>query len=176
MLGYRRSLPELFLLSLMAGYFLLSLVYYASDRFLAAILPVSAILTVLTAQGLRSRYREHPRSAWRWGAVLLPALLLAGNPWLAWNARLEQGMGWYNQGVLQAQQGEIPAAQQSYERGLEIYPDFPPLLLNLGVIYARQGRLEESTRLFERGLQLDPDHPTLRKNLEINRQRAARGE
>jgi hypothetical protein len=170
----RRRLADWFLGSVLGGYVLLILVYYASDRFLAAILPITSILSLMFVQWMRQVFRVKGFRSTpfiRGWMVFLIALVVAANPWLGWNIRLEKGMGWYNLGVLQEQKQQVEQAQRSYENGLEVYPNFPPLLLNLGVLYARQNRLEESTRLFERGLQLDPDHPVLLRNLEINRQR-----
>lgn len=172
--GQRRGLGSdpawLFLLCLFAGYLTLSLVYYASDRFLAAQMPFLAIMAMMFVSD--RRWTEDCRRKWlRLGACVAVAALLAGNPWLGWNAPAEKATGWYNLGLLYEDRGNLFEAERAYLVALEATPDHPAALLNLGSLLARRGDLHTSTRLFEHVLQLQPDNEIARRNLEINRQR-----
>lgn len=171
----RRTRETSFLLCLFAGYLLLSLVYYASDRFLAPILPILAILGVLSlnevwktigAGAIQNRRRFDGVLLW-----IAASAVLAFNPWLSWNAQREIGMGWYNLGIFYAEQKQPDEAMQAYLEAQKHISDFPPLLLNLGVLYAENGDLEQSTRLFQRVLELDPANTQAPKNLRINQSR-----
>jgi len=185
-----------FFLSMWAGYLLLSLVYYASDRFLAGMLPFTSILTAMGVETVWRRWREfsHPNplpegegTALRrkvrfllMGQTARPILLLlwvgttlflTANPFLAWNREREIGMGWYNLGVFYEDKNDDLRAMESYEKALSAYPVLPAAMLNLGVLYAERCDLEKSTQWFMKVLALEPDNETARKNLQINRQR-----
>ncbi|NPU96873.1 MAG: hypothetical protein HPY51_06620 [Candidatus Omnitrophica bacterium] len=179
----RRDPVPGFFLCVFAGYILLSLVYYASDRFLLTLLPFLAIAaTDALRKGYRS-WREKPPS-WTavfsrkqrdgWAAWFLFTALLTANPFLAWNRGREIGIGYYNLGVQYDQAGDKTQAMHYYTQGLAYYPDFPSLMLNLGVIHAQRGNLEESTRLFKQVLQIDPQNQLAKDNLLINQKRQAR--
>ncbi|MFB3789302.1 MAG: glycosyltransferase family 39 protein [bacterium] len=172
-----------FFLCVWAGYLLLCLVYYSSDRFLMTVLPFLAIAALGALRRGYQAWVENPqtwmtnlsrkhldgRAAW-----FLVIALLTANPFLAWNHGREIGIGYYNLGVQYDKAGDETLAMQYYEQGLEYLPDFPSLLLNLGVIQAQRGNLEVSTRLFEQVLRLDPQNQLAKDNLLINQQRQAR--
>ncbi len=178
----RRDPVQGFFLCVWAGYVLLCLVYYSSDRFLMILLP---FLTITAMGALRRGYQVWVEDlpTWMaglsrkhldgWGAWFLGIALLTANPFLTWNHGREIGIGYYNLGVQYDRAGDETLALQYYEQGLTYLPDFPSLLLNLGVIHAQRGNLEESTRLFEQVLRLDPNNQLAKDNLRINRQRQA---
>lgn len=163
---------QFFLQALIAGYVLLSLVYYASDRFLAAMLPVFAAQAAIALQVWKESKRSasaHKRLAWAgWG---LACLLIVMNPLLGWNQNSEIGIGWYNLGVQYEAKGRHQDAFAAYQEAYSYIPEHTSTMMNLGVAYARQGDLERSSALFERVLELAPDHPDALRNLEINQQR-----
>ncbi|MBN2326040.1 MAG: glycosyltransferase family 39 protein [Candidatus Omnitrophica bacterium] len=167
-----------FLLSLIAGYVLLSLVFYASDRFLASMLPIFALIGVMFIQKMcASSFKlivlKEKTNFFRRCAILclLLAAVMTFNPFLSWNKQREIGMGWYNLGVFYTNNKMDDDAFQAYLEAQKHIPDFPPLLLNLGVFYAERGDLERSTQLFQRVMELDPDNTQALKNLRINQQR-----
>lgn len=161
-----------FLLALFCGYLLLSLTYYASDRFLAAMAPFFAIQAMIAVTAyLNSKRSALANDRMRWAIWIALCFVLAFNPFLSWNTANETGMGYYNLGVFHEEQGELPEAFDAYRNAYEFAPDNSALLLNLGVLYAKQGDLQRSSRLFERVLKLAPNHPDAMRNLEINRQR-----
>ncbi len=155
-----------FLFSLIFGYLLLSLVYYASDRFLAAALPIFAILSVMT---FRRIYRNSGRIKKLIYVVIIGTLV--ANPFFAGNRGHEIGIGWYNYGVRAEREGNTDLAITFYERSLEFLPDFPSALLNLGVLHAKHNELKRSNQLFRRVLEIEPDNPIALKNLRINLRR-----
>jgi tetratricopeptide (TPR) repeat protein len=158
-----------FLLYLIGGYILLSLVYYASDRFLAAMMPIVSIVAV----SFFTQLRNHANRRWFWATFAI-AGCFAANPFLADNIIREIGMGWYNDGVSCEQRGNNEAARQSYERSLQYAPNFSSSLLNLGVLYARRNELDRSNQLFRQVLELEPNNHTARDNLIINLRRQGR--
>lgn len=170
-----RTRETSFLLALAAGYLLLSLVYYASDRFLAALLPFLAILGIYSLMAGWNSIRAWRLPGWRrFAGIAIWIVLIAGlsfNPFLGWNAQREIGMGWYNIGVFYHDRNQDDDAVLAYEEAQKRLSGFPPLLLNLGVLYAERGDLEQSTRLFQQVLELDPTNRQAQKNLQINQSR-----
>ena len=179
----------LLLWNVIGGYVLLSEIYYASDRFLAATVPAMAILTVWTIQQVFDAVRRHiethddgisrlgwisPRRFWIFFSWTILSAGLAANPFLSGNAMKETAWGWYNLGVFYEQTEREDSAMSAYGTALSLQPDAPEVLINLGVLYAKRNDLEESNRLFERALQLVPTHPLARKNLRINYLRQGR--
>ncbi|MBZ0258077.1 glycosyltransferase family 39 protein [bacterium] len=161
-----------FLLALFGGYLLLSLTYYASDRFLAAMAPFFAIQAMIAVTAyLQSKRSALANDRMRWTRWIIISFLLACNPYLSWNAKNETGMGFYNLGVFYEEQGESADAFDAYKEAYKYASNNPALLLNLGVLYARQGDLQRSTKLFERVLELNPANQDAKRNLEINRRR-----
>jgi hypothetical protein len=163
-----------FLIFLWGGYWLLILVYYASDRFLVTMLPFAAIGTGLLLQEIIDRKKTFlsniKHRAWLpvfWAMVVA----LTINPFFWQHQAKEIGFGYYNLGVLHESRNNWRNARDQYQNALQYLPSYPPVLLNLGVVYARLGNLELSTRLFEKVLDLDPDNPTAKRNLSINRKR-----
>lgn len=157
------------MLAILAGYLLLSLIYYASDRFLAAVLPFLAVLMAQFLQRCRAGLARKQALALGLAAAL--ALLLAANPWLGWNAPRETANGFYNLGVFYEERGADRQAEQAYRDALEYQPNHIATMLNLGVLLAEQGDLRTSTRLFEQVLEAQPGHPLAQRNLQINRRR-----
>ncbi|MBI1390033.1 MAG: tetratricopeptide repeat protein [bacterium] len=170
---WRDLRPErVWLLALLAGYLSLSLIYYASDRFLAAMLPFLSIQAALLVETWRTSRRSALASQrLRWAGRIALYALIALNPAFVWNRANEVGLGFYNLGVWHESRGQNQEAFEAYREAYERIPNNPSVALNLGVMYARRGDLETSTRLFERVLELDPANDLARRNLEINRKR-----
>lgn len=156
------------LLATLAGYMLLSWVYYASDRFLATVLPV---LCVLAALPLSSWNTSTLRRKLITAGVSLVFAFVVFNPWLASNRSMEIATGWYNLGVLYEDRQQIPDALEAYQRALDANPQNVSALVNLGVLLAQQNDLAASSALFERALQIDPYNQQAQRNLQINRDR-----
>ncbi len=170
----KRDGPSRLLLAILGGYLLLSLVYYASDRFLAALLPLTSIMTLL---GLQTHIRQkiNPfhlfvdhKKYLLWIAIVF---FLTLNPFLRSNRIQEIGIGWYNLGVFYEEQSQETRAIECYQTAIELIPDYPSALLNLGVLYAKQADLQRSSDLFQRVLKIDPGNEQAKRNLRINRQR-----
>ena len=91
-------------------------------------------------------------------------LAAAGRPTDA-IARFEQALklaptaGLYDGlGALQAGTGQLPAAQQSFERALALDPRRPGTHFNLGLVLAQSGRVSQAVKEFEQAVALKPDY------------------
>jgi hypothetical protein len=167
-----RERQRRFVLMIWAGYLLLSLIYYASDRFLLTVLPFGAISVVALIQAVcRHGIPLSPLQRILAGLGLLLAFFLTLNPGFAQNRQNEIALGYYNLGVFYESQTQLSRAATCYQMTLERLPQHTSALLNLGVLLARQGNLVDSTRLFERVLQIEPENRTAQNNLRINRER-----
>ena len=82
---------------------------------------------------------------------------LAKNPG-AWMAQA-------NLGVVLARQGKLAEAIQSYERLLQLKPEYAEAYNDLGNALVEQGKLPEAIQSYERALQLKPDKAMVYINL-----------
>lgn len=155
-------------LCMAAGYISVSLVYYASDRFLYAMVPFLAVAIAIGARHADWSRLSGPSPRLIWPVVCLALTL---NPWCRPNRGQEIGLGYYNLGVFYERRGEPDPALDAYRRSLEYRPRYISALLNIGVLYARRGDLERSNRYFEQVLEIDPTHEKARRNLDINLRR-----
>lgn len=57
---------------------------------------------------------------------------------------------WYNIGVLYDRMGNMPSAENGYNKALEIKPDYFPAVINLARLYRRQKRDGQATLLLQR--------------------------
>ncbi len=71
----------------------------------------------------------------------------------------------YNHGNAQVARGEFAAARASYERALEIKPDFTEAYSNLGAILQELGRLDDAVANCERALLIKPDYAEAHNSL-----------
>jgi general secretion pathway protein D len=72
-----------------------------------------------------------------------------------------------DQGFELLETDDYDAAQDYFEKALEINPNNPYALLNLGVVYDVKGEREKAIRMYEKVIQLDPDdRATLSTNPE----------
>ena len=173
---------NLFILTCWAGYILLSLVYYASDRFLVTMLPFCSVTTALFIKELLFLNKSKLISN---VVLLIFFALVTINPFLSYNRNREIGFGYYNLGVYygnpENKMGlssndyytgiDDNRAKECYQKALLYLPNHPSSLLNLGVLYARSGDKENSNKLFLKVLQIDPSNETAKKNLLINQNR-----
>ncbi len=58
-------------------------------------------------------------------------------------------------------------AAESFNRALEIRPDYVEALINLGVVHQQQGELREAASSYENALRLKPDDPGIRYRLAV---------
>lgn len=169
--------PDGFLLAILGGYLLLSLIYYASDRFLAAILPFTSIMALMGLKALIHQTKNpiHLLNVHKiYSLWVVIALFITLNPFLHSNRTQEMGIGWYNLGVFYETKSQEVRAIECYQSAIELIPEYPSALLNLGVLYAKKGEIQRSTELFQRVLKIDPDNEQAKRNLRINRQRLKR--
>ena len=168
-----------FILACWLGYALLSLVYYASDRFLVTILPLCCIsVSIIIKELLETNISKNKITL----TLLILAALLSINPLLSYNRFREIGFGYYNLGVyygtaestgidgIENQQSfsNNSHAQACYEKALLYLPNHPSSLLNLGVIYSLGGNYEKADICFKKVLEIDANNQTAKRNLEIN--------
>ncbi len=170
-----------FLLSLLGGYVLLCLVFYASDRFLCSALPFLAISGACAGEQFvkmihdkREYFSLHKKVVLLLTSWIILSAGFVFNPTLNFNTEKEIGMGWYNLGAYYEGRNNPVEALQAYENAIDYLPEFPSLLLNLGVLYGRNNDLERSTDLFKRVLQIDPANQKAKDNLRINHNRQYR--
>ncbi len=78
----------------------------------------------------------------------------------------DQSVLHYNwQGLIQARRGASAAAERSYQRALDLAPDFAGTMANLGALYGRAGKLEEAAQVLARAVRIDPANLEARVNL-----------
>lgn len=68
-------------------------------------------------------------------------------------------------GIHLAGRGQLAAAQQVFERGMQQLPRSAQLAYNAGLARALSGQIEAGAELFEWALELDPEHREARENL-----------
>ena len=64
-----------------------------------------------------------------------------------------------NQGVEFARVGQLEKAESSYQKGLELAPNHPEILVAYGALCANAGRINEAKAHLEKAIQIDPDCP-----------------
>jgi tetratricopeptide (TPR) repeat protein len=119
-------------------------------------LRTAAVVLALFALGVAG-FASHARArVWRSSEALYLASLAATprNPVLL-----------YNLGVVQAQQGRVEEAAQSYAAALAIDPHHPAANTNLGNIRLRAGHPEEAIAHYRSALSRDPDDVETLQNL-----------
>lgn len=77
-----------------------------------------------------------------------------------WNA-------WNGLGVIADMEGQYDLAGEYYRKGLEVLPNYPPLINNLGYSLIMAHRYQEAERVLRSGLLYDPDFLRLKNNLGI---------
>lgn len=66
--------------------------------------------------------------------------------------------------TVQAEQGDLAAAEEALLAALRIAPDMPDLLAHYAVLVARGGQFEKAERLLQRAAILDPENATLARS------------
>ncbi len=72
-----------------------------------------------------------------------------------------------NLGILLFEAGQPRAALESFQRALQLRPNFPEARANLGSVYLRSGQPEEAIPHFVEALRLKPDLASARNNLGL---------
>lgn len=161
---------DLFYLMVILGYLSLTLVYYASGRFLTTVIPVLAIMCAHYLQYLYNHYQSKSKSK----VILMIwfAAFFVMNPLLMKYQEQEIATGWYNLGVTAETNPNAPfSAKDCYYKALEHDSTHPSSMLNLGVVLANEGNLSGANEWFEKVLKREPHNQTALQNLMINYQR-----
>ncbi len=73
---------------------------------------------------------------------------------------------WFDRGCsLDSIPASLDLAIESYERALQIQPNFPDALTNLGNIYYHKGEMEKAKECYRKSLSFDPNHVAANYNL-----------
>lgn len=65
------------------------------------------------------------------------------------------------------QAGDLPRAEASLKRALELSPRHPVVYNELGIVYRKSGRFEEARKSYAKALELHPEFHFARRNLAI---------
>ena len=77
-----------------------------------------------------------------------------------------QAVQWrFMEGVIQAQQGQIDTAIETFTQITQTHPEHSEAFNNLGVLYASKGELETSKTYLEKALQTHPSYAAAHRNL-----------
>jgi tetratricopeptide (TPR) repeat protein len=77
-----------------------------------------------------------------------------------------QAVQWrFMEGVIQAQQGQIDKAIDTFKHITQTHPDQSEAYNNLGVLYASKGQLDTSKAFLEKALQTHPSYAAAHRNL-----------
>ncbi len=77
-----------------------------------------------------------------------------------------QAVQWrFMEGVIQAQQGQIDKAIETFKQITETHPEHSEAYNNLGVLYASKGELETSKTYLEKALHTHPSYAAAHRNL-----------
>lgn len=77
-----------------------------------------------------------------------------------------QAVQWrFMEGVVQAQQGQIDKAIETFKQITQTHPDHSEAYNNLGVLFASKGELEASKTYLEKALQTHPSYAAAHRNL-----------
>ena len=57
----------------------------------------------------------------------------------------DRHIGFFNQGVMQLNTGDIDGAEHAYRSSLELYPGFAQARINLGLLLERKGQFDEAS-------------------------------
>lgn len=172
---YCRRLDEIQVLFLMLffGYLTLSVVYYASGRFLTTMIPVLSILSVWFFRQKLVQYQNNQLNLSLLILAVWGVAFFVMNPFLMKYQDQEIATGWYNYGVLleETPQDDGINAKACYLKAFEHFPYHTSAMLNLGVIISKEGELHNANQWFERVLKIEPKNRKALQNMIINLQR-----
>ncbi len=129
-------------------------------RQLGAAAALAALLAAAPAQAQDAPYAEVQRLM---GAEQLPQALQTAEAWLADKPKDPQMR--FLKGLIQSQQGQSEAAQQTFILLTQDYPELPEPYNNLAVLYAAAKRYDQARIALETALQLNPAYATAHQNL-----------
>jgi Flp pilus assembly protein TadD len=61
-------------------------------------------------------------------------------------------------GLIYEWKRDLPRAEETFKKALQIDPDYAPTMANLGALYGRNGRLQEAVDVLSRAVAKDPDN------------------
>jgi tetratricopeptide (TPR) repeat protein len=61
-------------------------------------------------------------------------------------------------GIIYEWKRQIPEAERSFLRAMELDPDYAATMANLGALYGRMGRLEEAVKILSRSVEKEPEN------------------
>lgn len=70
-------------------------------------------------------------------------------------------------GIAQARSGDLPKAEESLKKALQLNPRHPIAHNELGMVYRRQGKFSEARKSYEKALELFPTFHFAQRNLAI---------
>jgi tetratricopeptide (TPR) repeat protein len=83
----------------------------------------------------------------------------------------EEGLNYYNEGVLAQKSGGLDSAIVAYQKamviGMEVASYRKFIFNNVGVIYAAKGQMEQAENMFLEALKLDPQYKPTNFNLAV---------
>ncbi len=103
---------------------------------------------------------------WRNGEwTTVQSHLHALNPDREWEYDPPEVMELLEQGLIAFSEDRFDAAEEAFERILELNPNVREAYNNLGALYARQGKLDEARAMLEKCIEIDPLYVFPRSNL-----------
>ena len=104
---------------------------------------------------------------WRDGdALARRAISVSTGNFVAWNML----------GMAMADKGQLAEAKVSYEKSIELRPDFAEPFYNLGNLLAREGRLQDALKYYQDALAINPEFADALNNLGTALNRLGRDE
>jgi len=61
-------------------------------------------------------------------------------------------------GLIYEWKRDVPQAEKTFKRALELDPDYAPTMANLGALYGLNGRLQDAGDILSRAVAKDPDN------------------
>ena len=168
---WRERIPALLTLPVLAALGV-SLLFYASIRFLVPVLPCMVVLGWWRLKPMGLGWRSWSS---RFGVVTAAVILLAfpaswvegvlasGQP--HYRPEVFQAVTAFNLGVSYERQQSPDRAEASYVRSLKLDPDHAGAVRNLGALLGRSQRYEEAEEVLRDGLERHPRHAGIAFNL-----------
>lgn len=87
-----------------------------------------------------------------------------------YNKYLEHGGGsnaavHFNLGYVKQSQGKLSAAEEHYQRSIELHPNYTRAFINLGILYGMKNDIPKSIEFLEKAVRMDPSNENAKKNL-----------
>ena len=80
--------------------------------------------------------------------------------------RLDPKYAWSNKGAALFSQGKYDEAIASYDRAIEINPDYKQAWNNKGIVYFNMGKYSDAIVCYDRAIAIDPNYSEAIRNRE----------